>query len=94
MKTLSMLFAGLVLWMSAALWAQAAPKAEVFGGGSFLRSEVPEGFTGDRKNPGGVQASAAFNIHRNVGLVADFGLQSKILPRQCPCDPGVVLGDV
>ena len=43
------------------------PKAEVFAGGSFLRSEG--------QNYAGWQGSVAGNFHRNIGVVGDFGGQ-------------------
>jgi hypothetical protein len=46
------------------------PKAEVFGGFSFLRCCGGE-------NLAGWQGSVAGNFHRNIGLVGDFGGQYK-----------------
>jgi len=45
------------------------PKAEVFGGFSFLRS--------GGQNLAGWQGSVAGNFHRNIGVVGDFGGQYK-----------------
>jgi hypothetical protein len=52
---------------AADLNSQDFPKAELFGGFSYLRSEG--------ENLVGWQASVAGNFHRNVGIVGDFGGQ-------------------
>jgi opacity protein-like surface antigen len=67
------LVAVLLLCMSAiAAAADDVPKAEIFGGYSFLRLD-----TGHSQNAfynlNGWDASATFNVNKNIGLVADFG---------------------
>ena len=65
----SAVLTGLILFGVPA-WAQKEyPKAEVFGGFSFLRSEG--------ENLAGWQGSVAGNFHRNIGFVGDFGGQYK-----------------
>ncbi len=68
MKT-ALLFVGLALLLPATLQAQsAAPRAEIFGGYSFLatdaslRNNMPKGWIG----------SFAYNLGRNIGIEADI----------------------
>lgn len=49
------------------------PKAEIFGGFSILSVGWGGPSSSDREQMFGWQASANANVHRNVGLVADFG---------------------
>lgn len=73
-KQFLLLLVGIVcLHLSA--WAQDAPKAEIFGG--FSATAVSEEGEGDHAL--GWQASVAVNLHRNFGIVADFGGQYKNL---------------
>ena len=58
-------------------WAQDVPKAEVFAGYSFVSADFPANtdpaageFSGSLN---GWNASAAFNVNRWLGAVADFG---------------------
>jgi hypothetical protein len=60
-----------LLFVSTAAWAaDESPKAEVFGGFSVLSIGG-----GERSQYYGFQASAAVNLHKNVGILADFGGQ-------------------
>ena len=54
------------------------PKADIFGGFAIL-SVGDAGLNGSREQLLGWQASVAGNVHRNVGLVADFGGQYKTI---------------
>mgnify|MGYP001106952547 CR=1 FL=1 len=71
---------GLVLVLTALLAVPAMgqdeyPKAEIFGGFSYLNVD-----TGDtRENTLGFQASVAGNFHKNIGIVGDFGGQYKTI---------------
>ena len=64
------------------LHAQETPGTEIFGGFSMLSIGAPQGLEGDRENAYGWQSSAAFNLNRNFGLVADFGGQYKTLSEE------------
>lgn len=69
---------GLVLILTALLAVPAMgqdeyPKAEVFGGFSYLNLDA----LGTRENALGFQASVAGNFHKNIGIVGDFGGQYK-----------------
>jgi len=69
---------GLLLVLTALLAVPAIgqdgyPKAEVFGGFSYLNVDA----MGTRENALGFQASVAGNFHKNVGIVGDFGGQYK-----------------
>ncbi len=67
----SILLAGLVVLMSCPAWAQNDyPKAEIFGGFSWLSTG-----NGTRENDYGWQASVTGNFHKNVGFTADFAGQ-------------------
>jgi hypothetical protein len=58
-------------------WSQGPPKAEVFAGYSFVNAEFPadtDPAAGKFSGPlNGWNASAAFNVNRWLGAVADFG---------------------
>jgi hypothetical protein len=69
---------GLLLLLTALLAVPAMgqdeyPKAEVFGGFSYLNADLYV----ERLNAMGWQASVAGNFHKNIGIVADFGGQYK-----------------
>lgn len=59
------------------VFAQDAPKAEVFGGFSILSTDFGLGSLVDRQTFYGFQADAAFNFDKNLGIAADFGGQYK-----------------
>ena len=82
MKNKTLFVAAMLMFSALPLRAQDAPKAEVFGGFSLLSVGAPSGFEGNRETARGWQASAAYNFHRNVGLVADFGGQYKTLDEE------------
>lgn len=64
MKKLLLLF-GVGVFITAPIQAQQSyPRAEIFGGYSYLR--------GDLSVPAGWNASVAVNAHRNIGVEADF----------------------
>jgi len=75
MKRLVMLVAVMLVVVPVSLWAQDVPKAEVFGGFSWL-SEKSSG-SSDRWNPVGWQASVAGNVTSMFSVVGDFGGQYK-----------------
>lgn len=58
-------------------WTQDAPKAEIFAGYSFVSAGFPANTDpaagGFRGSLHGWNGSAAFNINRSLGVVADFG---------------------
>lgn len=60
----------LVVVSSAAVMAQDAPKTEVFGGYSYLRTDA--GLSTDKANLNGWNASATRYFTKNLGLTADF----------------------
>ncbi len=60
-----------VLLLSAPAMAQDHPKAEIFGGYSFLRINPGGGLSGENF-AGGWAASAAINANSWIGLAADF----------------------
>jgi len=62
--------------LAPSVWAQDAPKAEVFAGFSILSVEIEES---DREALYGWQASVAGNPTPVLGLVADFGGQYKTI---------------
>ncbi len=65
-----------LLLMSIPGWAQESyPKAEVFGG--FSLSSIAAGTPSVRNEFYGWQASVNGNLHRNFGIVGDFGGQYK-----------------
>ncbi len=73
MRKLAAVLYGLVFLCSLSAWAQESrefPKAEVFGGFSVLRY-----WESDNPTIKGFQASATGNLHKNIGVVADFGGQ-------------------
>lgn len=73
MRKLTVRLMGILVIVCVPAWAQAQyPKAEIFGGFSILSFA-----NGDREQAFGWQASLAGNVHRNAGLVADFGGQYK-----------------
>lgn len=65
-----LLLAVIMIISTQALAGDEYPKAEAFGGFSLLSLK---GSAIDRFNPAGFQANAAFNFHKNLGVVADFG---------------------
>ncbi len=76
MKKLSLL--ALLMVLSLPLMASAqeeAPKAEIFGGYSFLRVNLGEGF--DSVTGHGFNLSVAGNITKNIGIVGEFARYSK-----------------
>jgi opacity protein-like surface antigen len=69
MKKLLLLL-GCVFAFGVGAYAQDTPKADISIGYSYVRFNlVPS--TGVNTN--GISASAAYNVHKNIGLVADFG---------------------
>lgn len=70
MKRLALL-CGAVLLFAGLASAQEAPKAEVFGGYSYLR--VNPGFGAPGLNFNGGSGSLAYNFTPMLGVVADFG---------------------
>src|SRR5580704_2768855 len=50
----------------------AAPKIDIFGGYSYMRSNIV--VTGTRFNLNGANGSLAFNVTNWLGLVGDFGI--------------------
>ncbi len=73
MQIKRMLILAFVVALLVGLPAQ-AQKAEIFGGFSVLSTEVF-----DRENFLGFQASVSGNLTENLGIVADFGRQSKTI---------------
>jgi hypothetical protein len=72
---------GLLLLLTAllavpAMGADEYPKAEIFGGFSYLNIDATALEFG-RQNALGFQASVAGNFHKNLGIVGDFGGQFK-----------------
>jgi hypothetical protein len=72
---------GLLLLLTAllavpAMAADEYPKAEIFGGFSYLNVDATA-FGVQRQNALGFQASVAGNFHKNLGIVGDFGGQFK-----------------
>jgi opacity protein-like surface antigen len=65
------LFVGLFFALTMSAAAQDAPKAEVFGGYSYLRANPGLGAPGFNLNGG--SGSVAANITPMVGIVGDFG---------------------
>jgi len=63
--------AALVVLFSGAAMAQDHPKAEFFGGYSFLRVNPGQGLKGDNI-PGGWHASIAGNVNSWFGVVGEF----------------------
>ena len=61
----------LVLAVSLSVAAQDAPKAEVFGGYSYLRANPGLGAPGFNLNGG--SGSISYNLSSAIGIVADFG---------------------
>ncbi len=73
------LFVVLALLLSAnLLMAQDAPKAEVFGGYSLLRTDTG-GLTGGSENLNGWNAALTGNFTKNFGITADFSGHYKSL---------------
>src|SRR6478672_10309600 len=58
-------------------WTEDAPKAEIFTGYSFMSAAFPANpdpaAGGFRGSLNGWNGSAAFNVNRSLGVVADFG---------------------
>ncbi len=75
MKKLFCLTSLLVICLPLSAMAQEAPKAELFGGYSYLRVHPGEG--GDNIGAHGFNTSLAGNVTRNFGLVAEFSRFSK-----------------
>lgn len=74
MKKSVLLLCGMFLLLCGSALAQEDfPKAEVFGGFSIASTDLGAGNLIDRQTFYGFQANAAFNFHKNVGIVADFG---------------------
>jgi hypothetical protein len=74
-KALGWTVLSVFLMTSSAIAQQAAtevPRAEVFGGFSFMRFGISNG-----TNLSGWQASSDINLNRHLGIVADFGGQYK-----------------
>jgi opacity protein-like surface antigen len=63
--------AALVMLCSGAAMAQDHPKAELFGGYSYLRVNPGEGVKGENV-PGGWHASLAGNVNDWLGIVGEF----------------------
>ena len=63
---------GLLLLMTVTAAAQDNPKAEVFGGYSYLRANPGLGVPGFNLNGG--SGSVAFNPTKVIGIVGDFGV--------------------
>ena len=62
---------GILLLTATCSSAQEAPKAEIFGGYSYIRLNPGTGFSGSNLNGG--TGSVAYNVTSNLGLVADIG---------------------
>ncbi len=75
MKKLLFLTTLLVICLSLPAIAQEAPKAELFGGYSYLRARPGEGI--DSVGAHGFNTSLAGNVTRNIGLVAEFSRFAK-----------------
>jgi hypothetical protein len=75
MKKLTLLFALAFAGFSQTALAQEAPRAELFGGYSYLRVRPGDGI--DSIGAHGFTASIAGNVTRNFGLVAEFSRHSK-----------------
>src|SRR5262245_29526199 len=75
MKKLFCLTALLATCLPLSTKAQEAPKAELFGGYSYLRVHPGEG--GDNIGAHGFNTSLAGNVTRNFGLVAEFSRFTK-----------------
>lgn len=74
MKKTILLICGMFLLLCSPVLAQDDyPKAEVFGGFSIVSTDLGLGNLIDRQTFYGFQANGAFNFHKNVGIVADFG---------------------
>jgi hypothetical protein len=71
MKRLVMVIAAVVVLVPATVWAQDVPKAEVFGGFSWLTAKF-EGDT-ERFNPVGWQAAVQGNVSEMFSIVGDVG---------------------
>ncbi len=68
------LLCGLVLGLSLSAMAQEFPKAEVFGGYSYIRARVNAGTLGTQGfNLHGGIGSVSFNPSRTFGIVGEFG---------------------
>jgi hypothetical protein len=69
--TLTML---VMLFCASSVWCQEVPKAELFGGYSYLNFDAkgPSGGLLDRQSLHGWGASAAFSLNRWVGIEGDF----------------------
>ena len=72
---------GLLLLLTALLAVPAMgqdeyPKAEIFGGFSYLNADTTD-LGIERQDALGFQASVAGNFHKNIGIVGDFGGQFK-----------------
>lgn len=65
----TLVLAGLLALLPCSAVAQDTPKAEVFGGYSYLRANPEGGFIGS--NASGWNASAAWNWNKRLGIKAD-----------------------
>jgi hypothetical protein len=72
MKRMFVVLMVVLAFSQVGLWAQDAPKAQVFGGFSVASFDGPS-----RTQAPGWQASLAGNLNETMGLVADFGGQYK-----------------
>ncbi|MGH9753021.1 MAG: outer membrane protein [Blastocatellia bacterium] len=75
MKKLSLLTVALAVCLPLSVLAQEGPKAELFGGYSYLRINTGEGVDGIGAH--GFNLSVAGNVTRNIGLVAEFSRFTK-----------------
>jgi opacity protein-like surface antigen len=66
-----LVLAALLVFVSGAAMAQDHPKAELFGGYSFLRVNPGQGVSGENF-PGGWHASVAGNFNNWLGIAGDF----------------------
>jgi hypothetical protein len=76
MKRLIVVVVAVLVLVPVSLWAQDAPKAEVFGGFSFLHISSE----GDFKHTlPGWTANVAGNVHKNFGFVGDISGEYKTI---------------
>jgi len=75
MKKLSLLTLLLVLCLPLASLAQEAPRAELFGGYSYLRVNPGEGINSVSAH--GFNTSIAGNVTKNIGIVGEFSRFTK-----------------
>jgi hypothetical protein len=76
----------LLVMTPSALAQREYPKAEIFGGFSYLPAN---GMDFPRKNSSGFQASITGNVTRGFGIVADFGGQYRKVSDLGPSFPGI-----